>query len=106
VDYSLFDTDDVNFKPFRAYTGLDYAITNWLCSGVRYTHRRLFNGSGGQNTVLQNRGDVYGNSVFLNLSITFDLWPNVGLARVQGCGALPVGASQFPQRYGADYNLP
>jgi hypothetical protein len=99
VDYSFFDTDDVNFRPFRGYTGLRYGITNWLCSDLRYTHRRLFAGSGGQNTVLQNRGNVYGNSVSLLLSIDFDLWPNLGLARSRGCAATPVGASQFPQRY-------
>jgi hypothetical protein len=99
VDYSVFDTDDVNFKPFRAYSGLQYEVTKWLCSGARYTHRRLFAGSGGENTVLQNRGNVYGNSVFLLLSVNFDLWPNLGLARDRGCGTMPVGASQFPQRY-------
>ena len=65
VDYSFYNTDNVNFKPFRAYGGLQYAINSWLCSGLRYTHRRLFSGSGGQNTVLQTDGNVYGNSLVL-----------------------------------------
>jgi hypothetical protein len=98
ADYSLFNTDDVNFKPFRVYGGLQYGITSWLCSNVRYTHRRLFSGSGGQNTVLQTGGNVYGNSLFLILSASFDVWPNFGLAQGPRCAALvPGGAPQFPQ---------
>lgn len=98
ADYSFFNTDDVNFKPFRAYGGLQYGITSWLCSGARYTHRRLFSGAGGQNTVLQTQGNVYGNSLFLFLTASFDVWPNFGLARGQGCAAtVPAGTPQFPQ---------
>lgn len=99
ADYSLFDTDDVNFRPFRVHTGLQYGLTTWLCSNVRYTHRRLFAGSGGQNTVLQNRGNVYGNSVSLLLSVNFDVWPTPGLARGRGCGGVPIGASLVSPRY-------
>ena len=97
VDYAFFNTDSVNFKPFRAYGGLQYGINSWLCSGLRYTHRRLFSGSGGQNTVLQTQGNVYGNSLFLLLTASFDVWPNFGLARGQGCAAtVPAGVPQYP----------
>ena len=98
ADYSLFNTDSVNFKPFRVYAGLQYGITSWLCSGVRYTHRRLFSGAGGQNTVLQTQGNVHGNSLFLQLSASFDVWPSFGLARGQGCGvSAPAAAPQLQQ---------
>lgn len=95
VDYSIFNTDDVNFKPFRAYGGLLYGVTSWLCSGVRYTHRRLSSGAGGQNTVLQTQGNVYGNSLFVMLSAHFNSWPTLGLARGQACGH--GGAPRAPQ---------
>jgi hypothetical protein len=97
VDYSFFNTDSVNFKPFRAYGGLQYGINSWLCSGLTYTHRRLFSGSGGQNTVLQTQGNVYGNSLFLQLTASFDVWPNFGLARGQGC-TVPAAAPQLQQQ--------
>lgn len=94
VDYSLYDTDDVNFKTLRAGGGVQYAVTNWLCSSLRYSHRRLYSGSGAQNTDLLTRGNVYGNSVFLNFSAHFDVWPNMGLARGStGCPVVvPTGA--------------
>jgi hypothetical protein len=85
VNYSLFDTDDVNFKPLQIYGGLQYGITSWLCSALNYSHRRLFSGSGGQNTVLQTRGNVHGNSVFLLFAASFNVWPSVGLATGPGC---------------------
>ena len=97
VDYSFYNTDDVNFKPFRAYGGLQYAINSWLCSGARYTHRRLFGGSGGQNTVLQTDGNIYGNSLFLLLTASFDVWPTLGLARGPGCSAAAGTPSAPPQ---------
>ena len=97
VNYSLFDTDDVNFKPLQIYGGLQYGITSWLCSALNYSHRRLFSGSGGQNTVLQTRGNVYGNSVFLLFSASFNVWPSVGFATGSSCapGSLFPGP-QFP----------
>jgi hypothetical protein len=98
ADYSFYNTDNVNFKPFRVYGALNYGITSWLCSNLGYAHRRLFSGSGGQNTVLQTQGNVYSNAVFLLFSASFDVWPNVGLSRGQGCGiGLPAAASQVPQ---------
>jgi hypothetical protein len=99
ANYSFYNTDNVNFKPFRVYGGLQYGITSWLCSSLTYAHQRLFSGSGGQNTVLQNQGNIYSNSLLLLFSASFDVWPNVGLAQVQGCGAgLPTVGSQLPQR--------
>jgi hypothetical protein len=99
VDYSFYNTDDVNFKPFRAYGGVQYGITSWLCSGLRYTHRRLFGGSGGQDTVLQTDGNVHGNSLFLLLTASFDVWPTVRLARSAGpcsAGIQSIRATQSP----------
>jgi hypothetical protein len=99
VDYSLFDTEDVNFKTLQASTGLQYAVTNWLCSSLRYSHRRLYSGSGAENTDLLTRGNVYGNSVFLNFSAHFDVWPTMGLARGSTSCPLvvPTGAARPSQ---------
>jgi hypothetical protein len=94
VDFSLFDTDDVNFKTFQAQGGLQYAITHWLCSNLQYTHRRRYGGSGASSSDLQTRGLVYANSVSLNFTVDFDLWPNLGLAKRPGCG---VGIPTAPQ---------
>ena len=98
ADYSFFNTDNVNFKPLRVYGDLQYGITRWLCSSLNYTHRRLFSGSGGQNTVLHTQGNVHGNSLFLLFSARFDIWPSLGLAQGQGCAATALaGTPQFPQ---------
>ena len=97
VDYALFNTDDVNFKPFQAYGGLQYAVTHWLCSNLTYRHRRLFSGPGGRNTDLRTEGNVYGNSVLLNFSVRFNIWPAVGLAAACPV-SIPTPAPQsFPQ---------
>jgi hypothetical protein len=95
ADYSLYDTDDVNFNTTQANTGLQYAITNWLCSSLNYSHRRRDSGAGSQNTDLLTRGNVYSNSVFLAISANFDVWPSVGLAKTTSCysGIQPIGPS-------------
>ena len=86
ADYSFFDTQDVDFKVFRVGAGLQYWITSWLSSGLWYSHRwrdsgTLNVGSGSTTKPLLSSGQVAGNSVFLGLSVHFDVWPNVGLAR-------------------------
>jgi hypothetical protein len=90
ADYSLFDTDEVNFNTMQGGGGLQYAITNWLCSSLSYSHRRRDSGSGSSNTDLLTRGNVYSNSVFVAVSGNFDLWPFFGLSKsTRGC-AVPI----------------
>jgi hypothetical protein len=81
VDFSLYDTDDVDFKTLSASGGLQYAVTHWLCSTLNYAHHRRYSGAGSSNTNLLTRGNVYGNSVFVAISALFDVWPSVGLAK-------------------------
>jgi hypothetical protein len=97
VDYSLYDTDDVNFKTFQASAGLQYVITTWLSSGLSYVYRNIYSGVGARNTDLLSRGTVSGSSLFLSLTARFDLWPNTGLARGLSSTALsPVLRTPFP----------
>ena len=99
VDYSLFDTDDVKFNTLQVNAGLQYAITNWLCSSLNYNHRRRDSGAGSSNTDLLTRGNIYSNSVFAAISASFDVWPIVGLAKSAGscsAGIQPIGATQAP----------
>ena len=83
VDYSLFNTNNVDFKVFRAGTGLQYWFTSWLSSNFSYSYRFRDGGSGAHSnkTSLVTSGQVQGNSALLALSVHFDLWPNLGLAR-------------------------
>ena len=83
VDYSLYDTDDVNFNTFQASTGLQYRFTSWLSSTLGYAHRRRDAGSGAASTDLLEQGTVNSNSVFLFFTSRFDVWPSIGLARGQ-----------------------
>jgi hypothetical protein len=97
ADYSLYDTDDVNFNTAQIGGALQYAITNWLCSSLTYNHRRRDSGSGSQNTDLLTRGNVYSNSVLMAISANFDLWPSIGFAKSSsGCTTTvqPIGATQ------------
>ncbi|HZA57468.1 MAG TPA: hypothetical protein VE616_24705 [Candidatus Udaeobacter sp.] len=97
ADYSFYDTDDVNFKTFRASAGLQYLITTWLSSNLTYSYRFINSGAGATNTDLLSRGNVNGNSVFLSITARFDLWPNTGLARNLSSSALsPVIMTPFP----------
>jgi hypothetical protein len=82
VNFSLFDTDDGNFKTFDASAGLQYWITTWLSSSLRYSHNFFDSGAGLSN---ENRADLttrsgHTNSVVLTFSTHFNLWPNPGLA--------------------------
>jgi len=86
VDYSRYDTDDTDFNTLEVAVDLQYAITSWLCPSLRYSHRRLDGGHGAPNTNSLTQGNTFGNSVFLNLTAHFDIWPNVGRSKVKGCG--------------------
>ena len=93
VDYSLYDTDDVNFNTFSAHVGLQYSITNWLCSAMGYRHRWVDAGSGANRTEFLERGTVHGNAAFIGISAHFDVWPVPGLAK----SACPVFAPPVVQ---------
>jgi hypothetical protein len=90
VDYSLYDTDDVNFNTFEAGAGFQYAITNWLCSNLGYSHSWIDGGRGSTNTEFLNRGTVHSNSVSLVFSALFDVWPSPGLAKSSTCPVTPL----------------
>ena len=81
VNFSHFDTADVNFKTFQAGLGLQYLLTNWLSSGLNYTFNWIDSGAGANKTNLLQEGIVRSNIVFLSLTTRFDVWPNIGLAR-------------------------
>jgi hypothetical protein len=81
LEYSMFDTDDVNFNTFRATTGLQYLITSWLSSGLAYNYRWIDSGAGANSSDLLERGKVSANGVYLYLAAHFNIWPNIGLAR-------------------------
>jgi hypothetical protein len=95
--YSFFDTDDVNFKTFRAGLGFQYLFTSWLSSGINYYFTWIDSGSGANSTDLLEKGVVKSNTVFLSLTVRFDLWPNMGLARGMASPTLtPVIRTPFP----------
>jgi hypothetical protein len=81
VDYSMFDTEDVNFDTFRANMGLQYLITSWLSSGLAYSYRWINSGAGASASDLVERGKITGNSAYVYVAAHFDIWPNFALAR-------------------------
>ncbi len=96
-DYSLYDTDNVNFKTMQVSMGLQYLITTWLSSSLSSSFRSIDSGAGANSTGLLKRGTVDGTSVFLNFTVSFDLWPNQGLTRSLSAQALsPVLRTPFP----------
>jgi hypothetical protein len=98
VNFSLFDTDDVNFKTFQGTLGLQYWITTWLSSALNYNFRWIDSGSGASNTDLLTQGIVKANTVFLSLTASFDLWPNIRLARsnMSSSTLIPALITPFP----------
>ncbi|HEX2229514.1 MAG TPA: hypothetical protein VHM64_20450 [Candidatus Binatia bacterium] len=90
VDHSRFDTDDDDFNTLQAGFNVQYALTNWLCPSLRYSHRRRFGGESRATATTDPRFatgvNIYGNSVFLAITGRFDIWPNFRLGRGQGCG--------------------
>ena len=80
--FSLFDTDDVDFKTFQAGVGVQYAFNSWLSSGLNYYFNWRDAGAGVNSTDgFLEKGIVKSNSVSVNVTIRFDVWPNVGLAK-------------------------
>jgi hypothetical protein len=79
--FSLFDTEDVNFKTFQAGLAFQYLFTPWLSSALNYNFNWSNSGAGADSTDLLQRGVVKSNVVFLALTARFDVWPNTGLAR-------------------------
>lgn len=81
-DYSMFETDRVDFDVFTAAAGVQYWITPWISSSFWYNRRWRDAGSGANNNAaLVSAGRIAGNSVLLAFSFYFDVWPNVGLSR-------------------------
>jgi hypothetical protein len=96
VNFALFDTDDVNFKTFQGTLGLRYLINTWLSSALSYNFRWIDSGSGASNTELLSQGVVKANTVFLTLTSSFDIWPNIRLARSNSPTVAPVLRTPFP----------
>lgn len=97
LNFSLYNTKDVNFKTFQAGMGLQYAINSWLSTGLNYRFNWIDSGAGASSTNLLNKGVVNSNSVFVDLTSRFDLWPNVGFARGMSLAAkAPTLATPFP----------
>jgi hypothetical protein len=81
ADYSLFNTEETDFKVFRVATGLQYWFTRWLSSNLWYAYRFRDAGSNASSTNLASSGKVNGNAVVLTASVHFDTFPNFRLAR-------------------------
>ncbi len=97
VNFSFFDTKDVNFKTFQAGLGLQYLFNSWLSSGLSYSFNWRNSGAGANSTGLLTKGIVKSNSVFLSITANFDLWPNTGLSRGLSSATLtPVLRTPFP----------
>jgi hypothetical protein len=97
VNFSLYDTKDVNFKTLQIGLGLQYAINTWLSTGLNYSFNWIDSGAGASSTDLLNKGVVNSNAVFVSLTSRFDLWPNVGLARSISLAAkTPTLTTPFP----------
>jgi len=97
VDFSLYDTKDVNFKTFTGSMGLQYLITSWLSSGLVYRYRWIDSGAGASSSTLLDHGKINSNSAALFVTAHFDIWPNIGLARTMIAPSLtPLIRTPFP----------
>jgi hypothetical protein len=97
ASFSFFDTDDVNFKTFQAGLGMQYLFTSWLSSAINYYFNWRDSGAGANATDLLDKGVVKSNNVFLSVTMRFDLWPNIGLARSMSATSLtPTIRPPFP----------
>ena len=101
VSYSLWNTDDENFKTFQAIAGLQYAINSWLSSNLNYGFYSTKGGSGatencGSSNICIPKGTVNSNTVWLTLTANFNLWPNPGLSRgISSAAAVPIVRPPF-----------
>jgi opacity protein-like surface antigen len=96
VDFSLYDTDNGNFQTFQAGAGARYQFTPWLASNLIYAYRWTDSSNSAAQSGLFQAGIVRANSVYLNLTAYFDLWPNVGLNRTIA-PLTPLITTPFPQ---------
>ena len=99
-DFSLFDTDDADFKTFQTVVGMQYALTRWLAANIGYAYRWLDPEGGAENTNFLRQGKTDSNSVFVSLSAYFDMWPNPGLGRVPSflASSTAVPRGTYPRR--------
>jgi hypothetical protein len=103
VSYSLWNTDDENFKTFQAVAGLQYAINSWLSSNLNYGFYSTNGGSGAgncgsgsANDICIPKGTVNANTVWFTLTANFNLWPNPGLSRgITSPSAVPIISPPF-----------
>ena len=56
VNFSYFDTDDVNFKTFQASLGLQYLFTPWLSSALSYNFNWIDSGPAPIRRICYKRG--------------------------------------------------
>jgi len=96
-NFAFYDTDQVNFRTFQTSAGIHYLINSWLSSGLYYSYRSIYGGSGATNTGLLEKGTVSASNVFLSVTARFDIWPNTGLSRSEPfSGGAPVLRTPFP----------
>jgi hypothetical protein len=109
VNFALYRTDDGNFRTFQTSSGMQYQFNPWLSSNLFYSYRFADTSSraaAASSNVLQ-AGIVRANSVYVTLTATFDLWPNVGLARSISSSALsPIVRTPFPVTIPAPSSTP
>ena len=99
VSYSLYRTDDGNFQTFQTSTGAQYLFNSWLSSNLFYSYRWADSSAraAAASSNLLQQGIVRANSVYLTLTASFDLWPNLGLARgISSSTLTPVIRTPFP----------
>jgi hypothetical protein len=79
LNYALFNSSN-NAGAFVAGAGLQYLITRWLSSSLRYGHliTNCCNQQAGQKN-FSTGSRVNSNSVLLGVSAYFDVWPHFGL---------------------------
>jgi hypothetical protein len=82
TDFSLYDTDDTDFKTFQALIGMQYWLTSWLSASAMYSYRWLDPGSGAASTGVLSSSQVDSNNFFISFSAHFDIWPHGGVERV------------------------
>ena len=81
TEYSIFETNDGDFKVFRAAAGVQYWVTRWLSSQFWYAYRFRDAGNNSNNTAIASSGRVSGNAVVLTAAVYFDTYPNFRLSR-------------------------
>jgi hypothetical protein len=81
AQYNFFDSKHTDTKTVQAGAGVAYWFTNWLVSNFRYSYRWLDNSAKHSDTTDVKVGKFQSHDVALGLTIRFDAWPRLGLAR-------------------------